>query len=79
MLLQMRLLLSLKWLSNIPVYTWTTSSLVASGEGIVRDFSKLVDTLLYLKWIANKDVLSSAHCYVAAWMGGGFGYMYMYG
>ena len=31
-------------------------------------------TLLYLKWITNKDLLystgNSAHCYVAAWMGG---------
>ena len=34
-------------------------------------------TLLYLKWIANKDLLystcSSAQCYVAAWIGGKFG------
>ena len=34
-------------------------------------------TALYLKWITNKDLLSStgnaAHCYVAAWMGGEFG------
>ena len=34
-------------------------------------------TLLYLKWITNKDLLysmwSSAQCYVAAWMGVGFG------
>ena len=34
-------------------------------------------TLLYLKWIINKDLLcstgNSAQCYVAAWMGGGFG------
>ena len=34
-------------------------------------------TLLYLKWITNKDLLygtgNSAQCYVAAWMGGGFG------
>ena len=32
-------------------------------------------TLLYLKWIANKDLScstgNSALCYVAAWMGGG--------
>ena len=41
-------------------------------------------TLLYLKWITNKDLLYStgnfAQCYVAAWMGGGLGenrYMYM--
>ena len=34
-------------------------------------------TLLYLKWIASKDLLysigNSAQSYVAAWMGGEFG------
>ena len=34
-------------------------------------------TLLYLKWITNKELLysmwNSAQCYVAAWMGVGFG------
>ena len=34
-------------------------------------------TLLYLKWITNKDLLYStenfAQCYVAAWMGRWFG------
>ena len=34
-------------------------------------------TLLYLKWITKKDVPhstgNSAQCYMAAWMGGGFG------
>ena len=34
-------------------------------------------TLLYLKWITNKDLLYStgsfAQCYVAAWVGGEFG------
>ena len=33
-------------------------------------------TLLYLKWITNKDLLysteNSAQCYEAAWMGGEF-------
>ena len=36
-----------------------------------------MSTLLYLKWITNKDLLysigNSAPCYVAAWMGGEFG------
>ena len=36
-----------------------------------------VYTLLYLKWITNKVLLystgNSAQCYVAAWMGEGFG------
>ena len=43
-------------------------------------------TLLYLKWITNKDLQyrpwNFAQSYVAAWMGGRFGgngYMYMYG
>ena len=52
-----------------------------------RDFGKFMYTLLYLKWIASKDLLystwNSAQCYVPAWMGGGFagedGYIYMYG
>jgi len=34
-------------------------------------------TLLYLKWITNKDLRyntgKSPQCYVAAWMGGAFG------
>ena len=34
-------------------------------------------TLLYLKWIINKDLLystgNSVQCYVAAWMGGELG------
>ena len=36
-----------------------------------------MNRLLYLKWIINKDVLSStensAQCFVAAWMGKEFG------
>ena len=36
----------------------------------------VMHTLLYLKWITNKDLLystwNSAQCYVAAWMGGEF-------
>ena len=47
------------------------------GEGIVREFGVEMYTLLYLKWIANKDLLystwNSAQCYAAAWMGGEFG------
>ena len=46
-------------------------------QGIVRDFGKVMYTLLYLKQITNKDLLystwNSAHCYVPAWMGRGFG------
>ena len=41
-------------------------------EDIVREFGMDMYTLLYLKWITNKDLLyttgDSAQCYVAAWM-----------
>ena len=47
------------------------------GEGIVRNFGKVVYTLLYLKYITNKNLLystgNSAQCYVAAWRGGELG------
>ena len=41
----------------------------------VRESGMDMCTVLYLKWISNKVLLystgNSAHCYVAAWMGGG--------
>ena len=41
------------------------------------EFGTDMYTLLYLKWITNKDLVystgNSAQCYVAAWMGGEFG------
>ena len=47
------------------------------GEGMVRESGMDMYTWLYLTWIANKDLPNStgnsAHCYVAAWMGGEFG------
>ena len=55
------------------------------AERTVREFGKVMYTLLYLKWIANKDLLystgNSAQCYVAAWMGGQFGgeWIHVYG
>ena len=33
-----------------PIYCWR-------GEGIVRKFGKDMDTLLYLRWITNKDLM----------------------
>ena len=33
--------------------------LMVLGEGIVRDFEKVLYTLLYIKWIINKDFLYS--------------------
>ena len=48
-----------------------------------REFGMAMYTLLYLKWITNKDLLhstaNSVQCYVAAWVGGEFGYMCVYG
>ena len=45
--------------------------------GIVREFGMDMYTLLYFKWITNKDLLystgNSAQCYVAVWMGGELG------
>ena len=47
------------------------------GKGVVREFGMSIYTLLYLKWIANKDLLygtwNSAQYYVPGWMGGEFG------
>ena len=44
---------------------------------MVREYRIDLYTLLYLKWITNKDLPystgNSAQCYVAAWMGGDFG------
>ena len=49
----------------------------AGGEGTVKNFGRVMYTLLYLKWITNKNLLcstwNSAQCYVPAWIGGEFG------
>ena len=46
-------------------------------KGKDREFGMDMYTLLYLKWIINKDLLYStgisAQCYAAAWIGGEFG------
>ena len=48
-----------------------------AGGGIVREFGMDLYTLLYFKWITNKDLLyniwNSAQCIVAARMGREFG------
>ena len=64
-------------------------NLWSPGEGIVREFGKIMYTLTIkngLKWIINKDLLystwNSIQYYEAAWMGDGFdknGHMYTYG
>ena len=42
-------------------------------KGIIREFGMDMYTLLYLKWITNKDLLystwNSPQSYVAAWAG----------
>ena len=56
--------------------------MVAGGEGVVREFGMDMYTLLYLKWVTNKDLQystgNSAQCYVAAWMGEEFGGEWVY-
>ena len=45
------------------------------GEGIVREFEIDMNTLLYFKWMTNKDLLcttgNSTQCYLAACDGRG--------
>ena len=47
------------------------------GEEAVRELGMDMYTLLYLKWVNNRDLLystwNSAQCYVASWMGEEFG------
>ena len=47
------------------------------GEGTVREFGMDMNTLLYLTWRTNKDLLdstgSSAQCHAAAWVEGSLG------
>ena len=51
-------------------------------KGMVKDLGVDMYTLLYLKWVTNKELLystgNSAQCYVAAWMGGEFGGEWIY-
>ena len=55
---------------------------IARREGIIRDFGKVMYTLLYIKWITNKNLLystwNSAQCYVLAWMEGKFAREWIY-
>ena len=56
-------------------------------KGTARELGMDMYTLLYFKWITNRDLLystgNSAQCYVPGWMGEGSlgenGYKYMYG
>ena len=55
--------------------THRLTRLIAARERIAREFGMVMYTLLYSKWIINKDQLystwNSTQCYVPAWMGGG--------
>ena len=52
------------------------------GREIVGEFGMDMCTLVYLKWITNKDLLYSTwysfQCYMAARMGGEFGEEWIY-
>jgi len=58
---------------NLPGCEFKEIWLCEEGDGIVREFGMDMYTLLYLKWITNKDLLystwNSAQSYVAAWAG----------
>ena len=72
--------------SPFKCYKWTYKTergsdlenklMLAGGKGIVRAFGKVMYTLLYSKWITNKDLLYSTwnftQCSMPAWMGGEF-------
>ena len=66
------------------------NKLMVAGEGIVREFGKVLYTLLYSKWITNKDPLYGTWNSIYSMLCvslvdgevGGLGengYMYMYG
>jgi len=65
------------WSYQTETHRLEINSWLQEGEMIVKDFGKVMYTLLYLKWITNKSLLysswNSAQCYVPAWMGKGFG------
>ena len=46
------------------------------GEGIVRDFGKVMYTLLYLKWITNKDNVMSQPGWEGSLRENGYTYVY---
>ena len=64
-----------KWiyLQNRKTHNLRKWSLDCWGEGTISNFGKVMYTLLYLKWITNKDLLystwNSAQGYVPTWMG----------
>ena len=56
--------------------------MVKTQSSIVREFGINMYSLLYLKWISNKDLLystgNSAQCYVEVWMRKEFGKEWMH-
>ena len=84
MLLQMALLLDTNEQNRKRLRKQTCD---CQGEGIVRELGMVMYTLLYLKWITNKDLLCVAHGTLlnVMWQPGLKGHlgedgqMYMYG
>ena len=68
----------------IPIWKWLPHLQVKITR-TVSEFGMDMSTLLYLKWITNKDLFyntgNSAQCYAAAWMGQQLGgeWTHMYG
>ena len=73
-LIQMNLLIKQKEIHGLRKWTYGWQ-----GEGIVREFGKIMYTLPYSEWITNKDLVhstwNSAQCNVPTSMGWGFGRM----
>ena len=61
---------------GLPLSRWILYRLSHQGSPVYAWHTRK-QLLLYLKWKTNKNLLystgNSAQCYVAAWMGGGFG------
>ena len=72
--MQMNLLTKQKKTQTLRMSLWFLKGRM--GRASQRVWDKYVHTAI-LKWISNKGLLystwNSAHCYVAAWMGGMFG------
>ena len=76
-MIQMNLLAKQKETHRLGKQTYGCRAGQRVVKGIVRESGTFMYTLLYSKWMTNNDLLystwNSTQCYVAAWMGGGFG------
>ena len=75
-MIQMNLLAKQKETHRLGKQTYGCRAGQRVVKGMVRESGTFMYTLLYSKWMTNKDLLystwNSTQCYVAAWLGGGF-------